>query len=194
MTPLPPDIPARPRRPPDQEKSVPDDSASGAGGDYAESILGSLRRIIRAIDRHSRQLSRRFNLTVPQLVCLRQLTLAGPLSPGSLASRIYLSQATVTGILDRLEARRLIQRERSSPDRRRVCVSLTESGRRLAETLPWPLQEQFAERLSSMPEDRQRAIDKTLRQVVDMMEGGSPPVRSDATAPIHHNRRSSGDR
>lgn len=139
-------------------------------GACAESILRSLRRIIRAIDQHSRRLSNQLNLTVPQLVCLRQLVLTGPSTPGKLASKVYLSQATVTGILDRLESRELIKRERSHPDRRRVNVSLTDSGRRLAEEMPWPLQERFASRLAAMPVSGQKTIDRALKQIVDMME------------------------
>ncbi|MCF8062801.1 MAG: MarR family winged helix-turn-helix transcriptional regulator [Deltaproteobacteria bacterium] len=151
------------------EKPTPSRGRSDAGA-YAESILRSLRRIIRAIDQHSRHLSREFNLTVPQLVCLRQLILSGPSTPGNLASKVYLSQATVTGILDRLEARNLIKRERSSPDRRRVTVSLTDSGQRLTEEMPWPLQERFATRLAAMPMEGRQVIDQVLKQIVDMME------------------------
>ena len=162
------------------EKPAPFQSRPDAGdgrepenqeaGAYAESILRSLRRIIRAIDQHSRRLSRKFNLTVPQLVCLRQLILSGPSTPGNLAAKVFLSQATVTGILDRLEARDLVKRERSSPDRRRVTVSLTDSGQLLATDMPWPLQERFASRLAAMPEEGQQVIDRVLRQIVDMME------------------------
>ena len=162
------------------EKPAPSQSRPEAGdghepekreaGAHAESILRSLRRIIRAIDQHSRRLSRKFNLTVPQLVCLRQLILSGPSTPGNLAAKVFLSQATVTGILDRLEARDLVKRERSSPDRRRVTVSLTDSGQRLATDMPWPLQERFASRLAAMPEEGQQVIDRVLRQIVDMME------------------------
>jgi len=139
-------------------------------GPYAESILRSLRRIIRAIDQHSRQLTQETRLTVPQLVCLRQLLSSGPSTPGDLARTVFLSQATVTGILDRLETRELIERHRSSPDRRRVIVSLTRAGRSLATEMPWPLQERFAERLAAMPVEGQRTIDSVLRQIVDMME------------------------
>ena len=136
---------------------------------YAENILRSLRRITRAIDQHSRELSLRFNLTVPQLVCLRQLFLNGPTTSGNLSELVFLSQATVTGILDRLEQRGLIERKRGRPDRRRVTVSLTEEGTRLAEGMPWPLQEIFADRLSALSDEEQARIDQTLDQIVRMM-------------------------
>ncbi|MCJ8502542.1 MarR family winged helix-turn-helix transcriptional regulator [Desulfatitalea alkaliphila] len=137
---------------------------------YAENILKSLRRIIRAIDLHSRELSARFNLTVPQLVCLRQLYRNGDCSPGDLARFVSLSQATLTGIIDRLENRALVTRQRGQTDRRKVLLSLTPEGRRMAETMPWPLQERFAERLFALPRQDQAMINRVLDQIVHMME------------------------
>ena len=148
--------------------SLKETNSCAAG--YAESILRSLRRIIRAIDQHSRQLSRSYHLTVPQLVCLHQLLQAGSTTPGNLAKKVFLSQATITGILDRMEARGLIERSRNSPDRRQVIVSLTDAGHRMAREMPWPLQERFASRLASLPKEGQQAVDQVLKQIVDMME------------------------
>lgn len=168
MTSTPPENPADAQgRARTEEESQTSEQQADA---LAESILRSLRRIIRAIDQHSRRLSRKFNLTVPQLVCLRQLIVSGPSTPGNLASKVYLSQATVTGILDRLEARDLIRRARTDPDRRRVTVSLTDSGRRLVREMPWPLQERFATRLAAMAPEEQEEIDQVLKEIVDMME------------------------
>jgi DNA-binding MarR family transcriptional regulator len=164
MKPAPPESGAPP-----ESDSSPEERANRTSP-YAESILRSLRRIIRAIDLHSRQLTRQTSLTVPQLVCLRQLVLNGPSTPGDIARKVFLSQATVTGILDRLEAHGLIRRKRSSPDRRRVIVRLTDAGHELAAKMPWPLQERFATALAAMPLEGQSTIDHVLRQIVDMME------------------------
>ena len=73
--------------------------------DYASGILLLLRQIIRSIDRHNKQLSRATNLTVPQVVCLRQLLIEGPRPISRLAAEVCLSKATLTGIVDRLEAK-----------------------------------------------------------------------------------------
>jgi DNA-binding MarR family transcriptional regulator len=137
---------------------------------FAESILLSLRRIIRAIDLHSREVEARFQLTVPQLVCLRQMAAEGSCTPSDLSRAVFLSQATVTGILNRMEDRGLILRKRSREDRRRVSLVLTEEGRRILETAPLPLQDRFSERLAALAEPEQRHIDTVLKQVVDMME------------------------
>jgi DNA-binding MarR family transcriptional regulator len=135
-----------------------------------ESILRSLRRITRAIDLYSRKLSKQFKLTGPQLVCLRHLRREGSLTPSALAEAVALSQATVTGIIDRLHAQSLVDRERCNEDRRRVNVSLTEKGEKLVDSLPSPLQERFASRLASLPEENQQVISTILRQIVSMME------------------------
>jgi DNA-binding MarR family transcriptional regulator len=136
---------------------------------YDDSILNSLRRITRAIDVYSRKLAATYKLTVPQLVCLRFLDRMGPHTPSELAREASLSQATVTGILDRLEARGLVERRRDNKDRRRVSLHLTEEGRLLSQAAPKPLQELFAARLAELPAEEQAGIDRILRQVAEMM-------------------------
>ena len=53
------------------------------------------------------------------------------MTPSWIAQHVQVSPSTVIGILDRLEAKGLIQRERDREDRRLVQVSLTEPGRGL---------------------------------------------------------------
>jgi len=141
-----------------------------AASHYDESILRALRRIIRAVDLYSRQLSVRHSLTGPQLVCMRQLDQSGPMTPGQLAREISLSPATISGILDRLERRGYLTRQRRPEDKRQVLVELTHDGKEVVKTTPLPLHERFTERLSRLPEERQAEIDRVLREVVTMME------------------------
>lgn len=104
---------------------------SPVGEGVTEQVMVALRRIIRAIDLRSRFLVARYHLTVPQLVVLKELWLRGNVSVGELTRAVHLSHATVTGILDRLEKRGLVQRQRSDRDKRRVQVRLTPSGERV---------------------------------------------------------------
>lgn len=144
--------------------------------DYAGSILLSLRRIIHSIDQHNKQLGKRYELTVPQLVCLRQLVVDGELTPGTLAKKIFLSQATVTGIIDRLEGKGLVNRIRSVVDRRKVVVRVTEKGKLMANDIPWPLQERFSQELAALQEPEIEQIDAILKRLVVMMEAPLVPV------------------
>ena len=81
-------------------------------------VMAALRRIIRAIDLHSRSLVQRYGLTGPQLVVLKELVDASPRTVSELAAAVNLSQATVTGILDRLERKDMVIRRRDSKDKR----------------------------------------------------------------------------
>lgn len=134
------------------------------------SIVRSLRRIIRAVGLYSRELLRRRNLTAPQLATLRQLRRAGPMSAGDLARGISVSQATVTGIVDRLEQRALVTRVRDAEDRRRVVIGLTEEAVEVVATSPPPLHERFMLRLAERSPEEREEIDRVLCLIVEMME------------------------
>ena len=138
--------------------------------DPMKDIFMDLRRIMRAMDVYSRQLSGSHGLTGPQMLCLREISEQNSLTTGALALAVALSPATLTGILDRLEMRGLVSRERRPEDKRRVVVSLTAHGRQMAQELPSPLQERFGSRLTDLPAEEQTAIRQALNQVAKMME------------------------
>jgi DNA-binding MarR family transcriptional regulator len=138
---------------------------------YEDDVLRALRRITRAIDLHSRFLATTFGLTGPQLVCLRVIGERGPLNASQLAREVSLSQGTITGIVDRLVSRQLVDRERISADRRVVTVSFTLAGRSLVDAAPSPLQERFLERLQELSADERETIRRTLDKIVHLMDG-----------------------
>ena len=137
---------------------------------FEESILVSLRRMSRAVDLQSRQLAKAHELTGPQLVCLRHVQSHDGVTPKSLATAVSLSQATVTGILDRLERRGLVSRVRSTIDKRVVHLAVTDTGRELVAEAPSARSEAFRGRLAALPDGEQGMIDWVLRRVVEMME------------------------
>ena len=138
--------------------------------DNIEAVLVALRRVIRATDLHSKRLSKVAGLTAPQLLILQTLRNKGDLPAGEIAHDISLSQATVTTILDRLEARHLITRQRSDQDKRKVIASLTEDGRVILSNAPMPLQEHFVRQFSSLQLWEQTAIISSLQRVAFMMD------------------------
>jgi DNA-binding MarR family transcriptional regulator len=135
-------------------------------------MLVSLRKITQAITLHSRDLSRRYGLTGPQLIILSEIANHQTLSVTELARYISLSQATVTDILNRLEKRGLIERARDSVDRRRVLIRITDQCHQILSQTPPPLQETFVERYGSLSEWEQLMILSALKRVVDLMSAG----------------------
>ena len=146
-----------------------------AGEPIADDVLRAIRRILRKTAEHSRQLAREGDLSVPQLLCLRKVaesTKSEPVTVAKVAAAVQLSAATVSRILDRLESAELITRERSTVDRRKVFLWLTQKGRRRIKRLPTPLHEQFLARLTKLPKSEQRALLASLEQIVQMMGAG----------------------
>lgn len=148
----------------------PEPSRLDRPGEIHEQVLVSLRRIIRAIDLHSRLLLDRHGLTGPQLVVLKALIEFGETSVGELARYVHLSQATATGVLTRLEKRGLITRRRCDVDRRRILVRGTPAAAELLRSAPPPLQEQFLARFGRLQDWEKTLILSSLQRIVAMME------------------------
>ncbi len=134
-----------------------------------QEVLTALRRVIRATDMHSKHLAKTSSLTAPQIILMQAIEKNGALTVSELASQMSLSQATVTTILDRLEKRELIYRERSSQDKRKVHARLSEKARPLLAQAPAPLQESFTRQFSRLQEWEQLMILAALQRVAEMM-------------------------
>ncbi len=135
-----------------------------------EDVLIAIRKIIRATDIHSRQLTKTVGLTAPQLLVLQAIHHLGAVAISRLSSEVSLSQATVTTILDRLEKRGYVARQRSDRDKRVVHALLTDSGRTALESAPTPLQEAFSVRFERLEDWEQSQILSALQRVAAMMD------------------------
>lgn len=144
--------------------------------DVAEQVLVALRRILRASALQSKALAQRTGITTPQLLVLRALGTAGELTVSGISRAVNLSQATVTAIVDRLEKRTLVTRERSESDRRRVNVKLTPGAEELLASAPSPLQENFTSALSKLADWEQTQILSSLQRVASMMDASDIPA------------------
>lgn len=138
--------------------------------DQLEQVLTSLRRVIRATDLHSKRLAKTSGLTAPQILLLQAIRKMEFSTIGQLAREVSLSQATVTNILDRLEKRALVIRERSTIDKRKVHVCLTDHGEEIIMRAPTPLQEQFARQFTDLKDWEQSMIIAALQRVAQMMD------------------------
>jgi len=135
----------------------------------ADQVIIALRRVIRAVDLHSRTLLESHGLTGPQALLLKSLQ-GSPITVGELAGRVSLSQGTVTDILNRLEQRGLIQRVRDEVDRRRVRVGVTAAGLALLASSPPLLQERFAQSFGNLQEWEQTQLLSSLQRIAAMMD------------------------
>ncbi|MAI39308.1 MAG: MarR family transcriptional regulator [Alteromonas sp.] len=135
-----------------------------------EELLVALRRVIRAVDLRSKQLSKHVGLTGPQLLVMQNIEEQPGIMVREIAENINLSPATITNILDRLESRDLATRIRSTKDKRKVGVFLTDRGKEAVKDAPRPLQEHFVERFSQLKEWEQSQMVATMQRIATMMD------------------------
>ena len=137
--------------------------------DKSQSVLILLRQIIRVTDIHDKQLSRETGLTLPQLLTMQTLESKGTITIGVLAKEMNLAQATVTSILDRLELKGLVKRERSTSDKRKVLACATEAGLARLQSAPTMLQDSFVDKFKTLEEWQQSMILASLEQVTALL-------------------------
>ena len=136
----------------------------------SDNVMIALRKIIQAIDMNSKKLVKRVGLTGPQLVILQEISNQGEVTAGEIARAVSLSQATVTGILERMEKRGLLARQRSDRDKRRIMVSITATGEQVLKDAPPLMQEAFVERFTSLQDWEQTMILSALQRLVSIMD------------------------
>ena len=110
--------------------------------------------------------AREFDLSPPQMFALRHLQEHEPLPMGELAQFLHCDSSNVTGIVDRLEQRGLVERRAAEHDRRVRHLVLTEAGHDMSEV--------FGARMASPPPALealsaadQRALRDLLRRALD---------------------------
>ena len=105
------------------------------------------------------------DLTPVQAHALRRLDPERPLAMSALAEALYCHASNVTGIVDRLESRGLVERTPGAEDRRVKTLVLTPEGAavrdRVIELLGAP-----PAALAALPEDDQRALRDILRRAL----------------------------
>jgi DNA-binding MarR family transcriptional regulator len=132
-------------------------------------VLIALRRIIRATDFSAKHLARETELTTSQLLVLQLLAHDRDMKIGEIAKHVNLNQATVTTIVDRLEERGLVERQKGKQDRRQVFVAVTSQGRHTLDQAPKLLQSTFLENFAKLADWEQIYILSAVERVAHLM-------------------------
>ncbi len=124
-----------------------------------------------ALDVHSRGLSNREGVTMPQLLCLLAVVTGEAVTSRAIAAQLFVSPSTLVGVIDRLEAKGWIDRVRDPVDRRNVHIVATEAGRAVAARLPLPLGDEFQRRFDSLDDRQRQDLIGAVEWIADMMSG-----------------------
>jgi MarR family 2-MHQ and catechol resistance regulon transcriptional repressor len=93
--------------------------------------LNTYTKLMRAAESVTSRVNRSmaaFNLTISQFGVLEALYHKGPLCQRDIAAKILKSTGNITLVIDNLEKRGLVRRERGSEDRRYLTIHLSEEG------------------------------------------------------------------
>ena len=137
----------------------------------------ALQRYQRSVQAYDDAVGRALALGAADLRCLDWLA-DGPKTAGTLATATGLRPAATTALLDRLEARGLVERFRDDDDRRRVLVRMTEEGARATYAMYAPLVDEgqgLFTSLSVADLARMRDLLDAMRELTDRHRGGITP-------------------
>lgn len=102
-------------------------------------------------------------LTPPQFYVLATIGYSGSLAFGEIGAKMMVTVSNLTGIVDRLEEKKLVVRKRDDTDRRVVHVTLTEKGTNLYKSTIPLFEKSLSEIFASLDLPRQKELSALLR-------------------------------
>ena len=145
--------------------------------DQTKQIIFSIRKLIQANELYTKELNKKYQVSSAQLNCILALYEYGPLPPSKIANYIMVKSSTVTGVVDRLENKGFVERMRNSPDRRVITIQLTETGKKLAENAPPPIQQKIIDGLKQTDNNKVEQIVSSLNMLTSMLDVQDLEVR-----------------
>lgn len=128
-------------------------------------ILKNFRVAFRSVQQHSHWVESQCGVSGAQLWAMWELLLAPGLKVSELSKAMAIHQSTTSNLLDKLENKGLVRRERRGPDYRVVRLYLTSDGREVVSRAPRPAQGVLTDALSRLPDS---ALEN-LRQNMELL-------------------------
>lgn len=132
----------------------------------ADAKLGMLLfEVSKLIKRRFEDLTREYGMTLPQWRTLAELQKQGGISQSALAAAIDSDPMTISGILDRLEKRGVIEREPDPSDSRAKIARVTPEGAALVTTSRAVGREMVNQALDGLDEEEREALTRGLTHI-----------------------------
>lgn len=110
------------------------------------------------------------HLSHMQLMTLKTLSHHEPCGVSELSEQLGLSASTVSGLLDRLEAKGVIERTRDESDHRKVLITLTPEARKMAKQLHASFKDLLGTLVTSLTRDDMGAMLRGMNVVIGQLE------------------------
>jgi DNA-binding MarR family transcriptional regulator len=150
-------------------KTKKEASQTGPIGGREEAVYLVMLRTVERLSRGVAETLARAELTLTQYNALRILRGAGEAgaSCSEVGERMVTKDSDITRLLDRLDERGLISREREAKDRRRVVARITDEGLRVLAELDGPVVETHRRQLGHLGEKQLATMGKLLNAALN---------------------------
>jgi DNA-binding MarR family transcriptional regulator len=135
-----------------------------------EQVASELRPVLLRLARELRKETEQLGITARQATLLWLVKRSPGLSLAELAAEEGISPPALSGHVDRLERAGLLERVRSSEDRRRVGLRLTEEGARVMRNVRARRTTWLAERLRVLDPEELAAVDAAMPALMRLIE------------------------
>jgi DNA-binding MarR family transcriptional regulator len=132
-------------------------------------LVQAIRKLVSTVHLSSSKMKKQYGLTGPQVEALRILYKEGTLSSAELSRKLFVTPSNITGIIDRLEKKELVNRIRNPYDRRISLLELTDHGEAMSASLPTPLETRLVENLLDMEVDEIKKIAHQLHKILGIV-------------------------
>lgn len=131
--------------------------------------------LVHELERISKRMTTDIGVTGPQRLVLRVVGLFPGLSAGDLAAVLRVHPSTLTGVLQRLVAQRLLARSDDPTDRRRAMLRLTKRGTRVNATRQGTVEAAIALALRGVSDRDRMATKRVLERLAAHLEPADTP-------------------
>ena len=126
--------------------------------------------VVHGLERVSKRMIGEIGVTGPQRLVLRVVGLFPGISAGDLATVLRVHPSTLTGVLQRLVAQRLLARSDDPGDRRRAVLGLTKRGARVNAARRGTVEAAIAQALEGISERDRAATRRVLERLAAHLE------------------------
>ncbi|MDP1594068.1 MAG: MarR family transcriptional regulator [Gallionella sp.] len=132
--------------------------------------LKKFRIIYGSVRQHFREIEQTCGVTGSQLWVMQEIANTAGIGVSELAERLSIHQSTCSQLVEKLVTRKLITKERSKEDQRRVGLRLTAQAAALIKGAPGPADGVLPQALRALSAEAIHALDLSLENVIRQLE------------------------
>lgn len=133
-------------------------------------VLKKFRVIYGSVRQHFRDVEQTCGVSGSQLWVMQEVANTGGIGVSELAERLSIHQSTCSQLVEKLVARKLILKERSEEDQRRVGLFITDEAAKLLKEAPGPSEGVLPKALGGLSIDTMQSLDAALEKVIQQLQ------------------------